>query len=115
MNGEALPTILPYLTVRDARAELHFCHEVFGGKTLKILESDDGSVAHARTQIGKGIVMLYEEASGIIPGNGAPGPDGTSPVAIRIEISQPETVDQVFQRALQHGAQPVIEPTERPW
>ncbi|MEM9046299.1 MAG: VOC family protein [Pseudomonadota bacterium] len=115
MNGALPPPIVPYLTVRDARSALMFYEAAFGGETVKLLESDDGAVFHARTRIGQGLVMLYEDQIGTPDGNGAPETLGGSPVSIRIELLAPETVDATFKTALSHGAVEVIPPVDRPW
>lgn len=109
-----VPAILPYLTVRDARATLAFCEAAFGGETLMVQEAD-GAVNHARVQIGDGLVMLYEERSGAYEGNGAPATLGGSPVAIRLELDGAAAVDTTFERALSAGATAVVAPLDRPW
>lgn len=110
------PSIVPYLTVRDARAALAFYADAFGAETLKVLdEPDRGGVFHARARIGQGLVMLYEEKTGSRPGNGAPATLEGSPVALRIELDDPTRVDAVFERAIGLGARPELAPTDRPW
>ncbi|MEM9148265.1 MAG: VOC family protein [Pseudomonadota bacterium] len=109
-----MPPILPYLTVRDARAALGFCEAAFGGETLMIQEQD-GAVNHARVRIKGGLVMLYEERAGAYAGNGAPATLGGSPVAIRLELGRAEDVDASFAQALAAGATEVVAPIDRPW
>ncbi|MEL6220391.1 MAG: VOC family protein [Pseudomonadota bacterium] len=111
---EALPPILPYLTVRDARAALGFCEAAFDGEILMIQEQD-GAVNHARARIQGGIVMFYEERAGAYEGNGAPATLGGSPVAIRLDLETAEAVDATFARALAAGATEVVAPLDRPW
>ncbi|GMG83303.1 VOC family protein [Paralimibaculum aggregatum] len=108
------PDILPYLTVRDARAALAFYAAAFGGETVMLLAGGD-AVRHARLRIGAGMVMLYEERSGAPAGNGAPATLGGSPVAIRIELEDAAAVDAGFARAIAAGAEAVIEPQNRDW
>ncbi|MEM6546174.1 MAG: VOC family protein [Pseudomonadota bacterium] len=109
------PSIVPYLTVRDARRALAFYRDAFGGQTLMVLETEEGHVTHARTRIGEGLVMLYEEASHPLQGNAAPGELGGSPVAIRIEMASPQAVDTTFAGAIAVGAEAAMEPSDRGW
>ncbi|MEM8790348.1 MAG: VOC family protein [Pseudomonadota bacterium] len=115
MTDAVPPPIVPYLTVRDARSALAFYSTAFGGKTIKLMEAADGSVFHARTRIGEGLVMLYEEKTGSPDANGAPETLGGSPVSIRIELAKADAVDSTFAKAIAHGAIQVHPPTDRPW
>ena len=111
---DALPAIVPYLTVRDARGALAFYQQAFDAETLMILEDESG-IFHARARIFGGIVMMYEEKTGAPEGNRAPHALGGSPVAIRIELGAFARVDKTSARAEAAGAEVVIAPTDRPW
>ncbi|MEM6621197.1 MAG: VOC family protein [Pseudomonadota bacterium] len=114
MGAPRPPQILPYLTVRDARAMLAFCADAFGGETVMVME-DAGGISHARTQIGEGLIMMYEERAGAYRANRAPQSLSGSPVAIRIELTDAAAVDATFARATALGAEEVVTPVDRPW
>ncbi|MEO1494524.1 MAG: VOC family protein [Pseudomonadota bacterium] len=111
---DALSAVVPYLTVKDARAALEFCARAFGAETLMILEDETG-VFHARTKIGGGIVMLYEERAGAYRANASPEALGGSPVALRLELGEAARVDETMAKATAAGAQVVVAPTDRAW
>ena len=108
------PPIVPYLTVRDVRSALEFYARAFDAETLMLLDDDNG-VYHARTSIAGGLVMLFEEKTGAYAENRAPGAYGGSPVAMRIELGDPERVDLTTAKARAAGAEVIVAPTERPW
>lgn len=109
------PPIVPYLTVRNARSALAFYEAAFDGPTVRLRETDGGGVFHARTRIGEGLVMLYEDGTGAPECNGTPSDIGGSPVSIRIELVDADTVDATFEQSVAYGASEVHPPIDRPW
>ncbi len=111
---DALPPVVPYLTVKDARAALQFYARVFNAETLMVLEDESG-VYHARSKIAGGLIMLYEERAGAYRENASPDTLGGSSVALRLELGDAAHVDEIAARANTAGAQVIVEPTDRPW
>src|SRR5438067_2139529 len=96
---EGASAVIPRLFCRDPAAEIEFCKAAFGAEEGVRRPGADGTVAHAMMLFGSAMVMIeseWPEAS-----NRAPAPDGTSPVALYVYVSD---VDETVDRAVAHGA-----------
>lgn len=93
----AYPDLSPYLIVADPEATLRFAEEVFGGRRLRVFHDDDGGILHAEVRIGDSVVMV----GGM--------PDGP-PANLHLYRAD---ADEVFARALEHGAEEVQSMTEK--
>lgn len=101
------PQVTPYLCVHDAEAAIAFYTRVFGARE-RMRMSDGDRVGHAEIDIGDGLVMLSDE----YPDMGIVGPKtvGGTTSAINLYV---EDVDDVFQRAIDAGAEPLREPEDQ--
>lgn len=97
----AAPTVIPYLTVHDARAAIDFYQEVFGAEIIdgELYEMDDGRIGHVSLQIGEARVYVSDE----FPEVGAVSPQsaGASTMAIVINVADS---DATYAHALEAGA-----------
>ena len=55
---EGMQTVIPYLIVEDAGAELDFAAQVFDGEIIERMEGPGGAVMHGEVRIGDSVVML---------------------------------------------------------
>ncbi len=88
-----------YLIVDGAAAAIEFYKKAFEAKESGRFLNPDGKIGHADLTIGKGHIMLADEA----PAMGIRGPQayGGSPVSLSIYV---EDVDRVVARAVAAGA-----------
>ena len=94
-------TITPYFTVKDADHFITFVSEVFAAKIVKDSRYEDGTIQHARLQIGDCLIML----------NQADETYAAMQMQMHIYI---EDVDSTFKTAISEGATSVMEPMLRP-
>ncbi|PLS21987.1 VOC family protein [Neptunicoccus cionae] len=94
-------SITPYFTVVGADRLIEFLTTAFGAIVTKESRYDDGSLQHARLRIGNSLVML-NESTDIYPAN-------TSQMHLYVD-----NTDQAFERALDAGAECLMEPNMRP-
>jgi PhnB protein len=96
---EGYRTITPYLIIKGAARAIEFYKQVFGATEIMRMPGPGGSIMHAELRMGDCVVMLADE-----PPDGtfrSPNAFGGTPVSLMIYI---ESVDEVFARALAHGA-----------
>lgn len=93
-------TVSPYLIVSGAARVIDFMKEAFGGEQLRRYDDPDGTVVHAEVRIGDTVIMLGD----------AGGEWQPSPAHLHMYV---EDVDATYRRALEAGAVPVAEPTQR--
>jgi uncharacterized glyoxalase superfamily protein PhnB len=53
-------SLTPFLVVDGARAAIAFYEEVFGAKTVSVMDGPDGTVAHAELDFGNGRLQLSD-------------------------------------------------------
>ena len=102
MTVKAIPdgfhTLTPYLTVKDAAAQVDFLVQAFGAtighKTLR----EDGAIRHAQLQIGDSPVMVGQAS------------DEWKALPCTIYMYVPDA-DETFRRAIAAGATSVREPS----
>jgi PhnB protein len=102
------PRVTPHLSIAGAAAAIDFYIRVFGARERMRMAAPDGTIAHAEIEIGGSVIMVGEEARD----RGDPGPTtlGGSPVSLYTYV---EDVDDVFNRAVQSGAQAVRPPADQ--
>lgn len=104
MAGENYRTVIPYLVVSDADAEIRFLQAAFGGKLGQCERHPDGNVMHAEIEIGDSLVMLGQAHGPWAPRNAA------------FYLWQPDQdVDAVYARALAAGARRESPPEDKPY
>jgi PhnB protein len=113
-RDKALPEgsswVIPYLTVKDARAAMDFYKKAFGMKERMAMPDADGDVVHGELTHEGHAIMLGPEA----PEHGARGPAslGGTPVTIMIYV---RNVDSFHARAVAAGARSEMEPEDQFW
>jgi PhnB protein len=105
---DTYPRVTPHLTIEDAAGALDFYKAVLGASERMRMTMPDGTVAHAEIEIGGSVVMLGD-ANLPIPTDPSPKALGGSPVSLFVYV---ENVDEVFERAVAAGAEPVSEPAD---
>ena len=91
--------VCPYLMVNEIENLLNFLSEVFGAEITEKLPSADGSIRHAEVRLGESTIMI---------GKAQPGYPDQSMVYIFVHDA-----DVVFKRALERGAEVIMEPANR--
>lgn len=106
-SADGLPTITPYLSVKNAEAAIEFYKNIFGAKEVgRLIMQPGNKIGHAELAIGNAVLYLAEENPAW--GNKSPTTIGGSPVTIALRVSD---VDATFQRAVDAGAT-VLEPVK---
>ncbi|MGR4883862.1 VOC family protein [Streptomyces sp. LARHCF249] len=102
-----VPSICPTLVYRDAKAAIKLLTEAFGFSQVAVYEGENGSVVHAELAYGNGVVMLGSKGTGGVfdQAMGDAGPSGVYVVV--------EDVDAHHRRAVEHGAEVLMEPTDQ--
>ncbi|MEU8590633.1 VOC family protein [Streptomyces sp. NPDC048664] len=102
------PSIYPTLLYTDAKAAIRELTEAFGFTELSVYEGEDGSVLHAELAQGNGAVMLGSKGrAGVF----AEAMRGAGPCGVYIVV---DDVDAHHQRAVEHGADILVPPTDQP-
>jgi uncharacterized glyoxalase superfamily protein PhnB len=91
--------ISPYLTVTDAAGLIDFLVAVFDGIVEARHVREDGSILHSSVRIGDAHVEVSDPT----------GSWGPMPGAMHVYVPD---VDFVYRRALEHGAQSLMEPAD---
>ncbi|MFF4265295.1 VOC family protein [Streptomyces virginiae] len=102
-----VPSICPTLVYRDAKAAIKLLTEAFGFSQVAVYEGEDGSVTHAELAYGNGMVMLGSSGRG---GAFDKAMEGAGPSGVYVVV---EDVDAHHRRAVEHGAEIVMEPTDQ--
>ncbi|WP_030762644.1 MULTISPECIES: VOC family protein [unclassified Streptomyces] len=105
MSG--VPSICPTLVYRDAKAAIKLLTEAFGFSQVAVYEGEDGSVMHAELAYGNGMVMLGSSGRG---GAFDKAMEGAGPSGVYVVV---DDVDAHHRRAVEHGAEIVMEPTDQ--
>ncbi|QIY70250.1 VOC family protein [Streptomyces sp. RLB1-33] len=101
------PSIYPTLLYSDANAAIRQLTEAFGFSEVSVYESEDGTVMHAELVQGNGAVMLGSKGRGGVF-DGAMKDAGPAGVYVVVD-----DVDAHHQRAVDHGAEIVMPPTDQ--
>jgi PhnB protein len=99
---EGIPTIQPYLHLREAHNIIPFLETVFGAEVLGIHKSPEGVVHHATIRIGNATLEIDEAH------------DEFQPKPCHLHVYVPDT-DAAYARALRTGATSVEEPQDKPY
>ncbi|MGW2580460.1 VOC family protein [Streptomyces virginiae] len=102
-----VPSICPTLVYRDAKAAIKLLTEAFGFSQVAVYEGEDGSVMHAELAYGNGMVMLGSSGRG---GAFDKAMEGAGPSGVYVVV---EDVDAHHRRAVEHGAEILMEPTDQ--
>ncbi|MFG2486606.1 MULTISPECIES: VOC family protein [Streptomyces] len=102
-----VPSICPTLVYRDAKAAIKLLTEAFGFSQVAVYEGEDGSVMHAELTYGNGMVMLGSSGRG---GAFDKAMEGAGPSGVYVVV---DDVDAHHRRAVEHGAEIVMEPTDQ--
>ncbi|MFG2992615.1 VOC family protein [Streptomyces sp. NPDC048257] len=102
-----VPSICPTLIYRDAKAAIRLLTEAFGFSQVAVYEGEDGSVMHAELSYGNGMVMLGSSGRG---GAFDKAMEGAGPSGVYVVV---DDVDAHHRRAVEHGAEIVMEPTDQ--
>jgi uncharacterized glyoxalase superfamily protein PhnB len=108
---EGFHTITPHIVLRNAAQAIEFYKRAFGAEEISRAPGPDGNtVMHAELKIGDSYVFLCDE----FPQMGAKSPLslGGTPVTLHLYV---QDVDQVFQQAVQAGAQAVMPVKDQFW
>jgi PhnB protein len=105
---DTYPRVSPHLSIAGAAEAIDFYTRVLGASERGgRFTMPDGTVAHAEIELGGSVIMIGDE----VPGRGDPSPKtlGGSAVALFVYV---EDVDDVFQRAVEAGAEGVEAPSD---
>jgi uncharacterized glyoxalase superfamily protein PhnB len=89
-----------FLHVEDARKQIAFLEQAFGGQEIHRSAGPDGNIVHAEVRLGDSVVMIGQ-------GSGAWKP---RPCTVYMYV---EDVDAVYRRAVETGAKSLSEPKDQ--
>ncbi|RKN85570.1 VOC family protein [Paenibacillus ginsengarvi] len=95
-------TVTPYFKVEGAAAWIEFVRNVFGAEELQRSQREDGSIQHAELLIGDTLVEV-SDGSERFP---------AMPSTMHIFVAD---TDDIYRRALEHGAVSLYEPADMPY
>ncbi|MFD4597717.1 VOC family protein [Streptomyces sp. NPDC058464] len=101
------PSIYPSLLYTDAKAAIKQLTEAFGFTELSVYEGEDGMILHAELVQGNGAIMLGSKGRG---GRFDAAMEAAGPTGVYIVV---DDVDAHHQRAVDHGAEILMPPTEQ--
>lgn len=99
---EGVPSVQPYLHLREAHKMIPFIEAVFGAESLGVHKSPEGTVLHATMRIGNATLEI-DEAHGDF-----------QPIPCHLHAYVPDT-DAVYARAMAAGATPIETPQDKPY
>ena len=97
---EHYSSVCPYLMVESVEKQLNFLKVVFNAEISEQLKTSDGSVHHGEAYLGDTVIMM-----------GKARPEW--PLAYGANYVFVENVDDVYKRAIHHGAASLLEPADR--
>jgi uncharacterized glyoxalase superfamily protein PhnB len=101
-DGKAVTaSIFPALRYRDAPAAVDWLEKAFGFERKMVVDSPDGTVAHAELKFGNGVLMLGSERED-------PGNPWAAEVGIYVAVND---VDAHYARARAAGAE-IVRPLQ---
>ena len=106
----AAAALVPYVCVSDSAAAIDWYVTVFDAVETVRYVGDDGRVGHAEVSIGSARLMLSDE----YPEIGVVGPQtlGGTPFTLNLNV---DDVDDVWARAIEHGASGERPPADQPY
>ena len=107
-----LPTLIPYLSVRNAQDAINFYQKAFGFELTSSSKDESGEPAHAEMKRGDAVIMFA--------GEGKFGSAGQAPITLGVRPSTNiyvycEDVDALYKQAIQAGAKSLMEPNDAFW
>ncbi len=94
-------TVATFIVVRDAEAALQFAQDVFAAELVrKPLRRANGAIWNAEVRIGESSVMFGEAETDSMH----------RPAFLYVTV---DDADAAFAKAVQHGGQPLMEPTDQ--
>ena len=93
---------IPCLSYANAHAGIHWLVSAFGAEARHIYDGPDSTVSHAEVWFGDACVMI-----GSLKENSWP-PHRGGESAVYVVVASAVEVDQLYERAVQHGAPIVI-------
>jgi PhnB protein len=108
------PSLLPYLTVDDARAAIAFYERAFGARLLRRQATpDEKKLIHAALALNGSVLMLSDDFPEKTGGRSrTPRALAGSPVTLHLTLPD---VDAVWKRALEAGATVVMPLADQFW
>ena len=105
--------VIPYLAVRGAADALEFYKRAFGAIEHRRAYAPDGRVVHAEFEIGGTMMFMGDEFPEMNNGiHNSPLGLGATCVTLHRFV---EDCDAAFARAVEAGAEPLMEPAEMFW
>ena len=99
---EGVPSVQPYLHLREAHKIIPFMEAVFAAESLGVHKSPEGAVLHATIRIGNATLEI-DEAHGEF-----------QPTPCHLHVYVPDT-DAVYARAMAAGATSIEVPQDKPY
>ena len=99
---EGVPSVQPYLHLREAHKMIPFMETVFGAESLGVHKSPEGAVLHGTIRIGNATLEI-DEAHGEF-----------QPMPCHLHVYVPDT-DAVYAQALRAGATSIETPQDKPY
>jgi len=93
-------TVSPYLVVANVERQIEFLKKVFDAQVKESIPGPEGNVNHAEVIIGDSVVMMGR----------ARGESPKMPGMLYVYV---DNCDQIFQRALDVGANAMTEPSDQ--
>lgn len=107
-----MPSLIPYLTVRNAEDSVSFYQNAFQFRLMAEPSMHENKIMHAELALHEAVVMLApENAWG--SDKKAPVTSGTAP-SLFLYVYVPD-VDAFYKHATQNGAQSIAEPEDMFW
>jgi uncharacterized glyoxalase superfamily protein PhnB len=110
--------IVPHLVVRDAAEALQFYESAFSAKVLYRSPSPSGVGEHIHVRVWESLVQLSTEEPAQrrerVEGALLASPETLSGSTCVFQVNVPD-VDEVYKRAIDHGASPALPPTDMFW
>ncbi len=107
-----MPTLVPYLVVRDAKRAIAFYQQAFGAVEEFRLPAPDGRIMHARLHIGDSQLMLSDDFPEHCGFSRTPERFGGSPVIVHLNS---DDVDKTVAKAVAAGATATMPVSDMFW
>ncbi len=101
-------SVTPYLIIEECAQAIEFYKKVFNATEMERMETPDGKIGHTELQFGDSIIMMASE----FPELNFLGPKSVGGSCVTIHLYL-ENVDEVFARAIEHGATEVEAPVDK--
>jgi PhnB protein len=99
---EGVPSVQPYLHLRDAHKMMPFMEVVFGAEALGVHKSPEGAALHGTMRIGNATLEIAEAYAEF------------QPMPCHLHVYVPDT-DAAYARAMQAGATSIEAPGNKPY